>query len=145
MGALASYDPRSHAQMVGESVGLLQDVAQRLARVEGLLERMAAAAVTKHDSSQLDRLVVAAFDAMGGKYWAVSDLLGRAIKGDPAGLALLSAITSTGVLESSARSLGRYLAERVRPGELFTTADGGLQLLRGLDGRLVVWSIQQVV
>jgi hypothetical protein len=143
----APYNLRQHAAEVATGSELARQVLRELAQQRALLERvLAAVTVPAHDRDrqQLDALVRAAFDAIPTSSWAVTELLGRATKADPAGLQLLAAITATGALESNAKSLGRYLADRVKPGNAWTTADG-LQLCRSMDSRLVIWSVMRIV
>lgn len=142
----SNHNLRHHAQVAAEGKELYLQVLREMALHRGLLERVvrAVTATTRDNAPDLDPLICAAAAAMGAQTWAVSDLLGRATKADPEGLQLLAAITATGALESSAKSLGRYLAERVKPGGTWITADG-LELSRSMDGRLVVWTVARIL
>jgi len=146
MGASTGYDPRQHAQMVGEQHASNQEVLRRLAAIEGQLSRLAAAWVAApdlRDSNTLDALVVAIWKAMGHKTWIVADLVDRAGVDDPPGRDLDAAI-QTCARKQNARSLGIFLATAVPPTAGHITADS-LEIRRsGLDRGVVAYAVLRV-
>jgi len=134
-------------QDVPTLVETLEHQRRELAALRGDVARLLAgqrAIQPDRPDEALDRLVDAAYSAMGGATWAIVDLMRRAIRDDKPAFDLLLAIGATGTRENSARSLGKYVAGHIGPGASYVTSSSGLEILRGVDGRLVVWTIRKV-
>jgi hypothetical protein len=137
------YKPQDHAAALADWTDLLRHQVRQTASVEGKLDRLLEYLKPKATGLDigLDGLIEAAFAAMRSDTWTVSDLLGRSLRNDVAGIALLQAVTGTG--KANARALGRYLAALV-PGAGYLTPDG-LELHRsGQCGTVLLWTIAQV-
>jgi len=124
----------------------LEHQRRELAALRGDVARLLAgqrAIQPDRPDEALDRLVDAAHRAMRGATWTATDLLCRSIGPDPAARELLSAIYATSARQGNARSLGVYFARRIDPEKSYVT-ESGLEIRRGSDGRLAVWTVSAV-
>jgi len=138
------YSPQKHAAALADWTALLQQMNIEMSQLRGDVHRLLALHQSKPPAQDpaLDDLIDAAFEAMGGTTWVTGELLGRALRVDAPGPALLQACAATGKA-TNARALGRYLAAQV-PGAGHLTASGRELRRSGKCGTLLAWHIVEV-